>query len=232
MPVMELNDIWKIYDMGEVKVNALSGLSFQVENGENVIIIGPSGSGKSTLLHILGCLDRATKGSMTIDGIAIETLKDRELAIIRNKKIGFIFQSFNLLPKLTALENVELPMIYAHVPGKERRKKAIELLTMVGLGDRLKHRPTQLSGGQQQRVAVARALVNDPAFLLADEPTGNLDTRSSEDVLSLFLELNRLGKTVVVVTHDMDMVKYGSRVIKILDGRIESNEVNGHGNIA
>ncbi|WP_103076417.1 MULTISPECIES: ATP-binding cassette domain-containing protein [Petrotoga] len=230
MAVMELKDVWKIYDVGEVKVEALRGVSFNVEDGEYVIIIGPSGSGKSTLLQILGCLDKPTKGQVYIENVEVSKMKDRELARVRNKKIGFVFQSFNLLPKLSALENVELPLIYAGVPQKKRREIAKEQLELVGLGNRLDHKPTQLSGGQQQRVAIARALANDPAFLLADEPTGNLDTKSGEEILQIFRKLNDMGKTLVVVTHDMRMLDEGSKTIRLLDGRIQSIEVNTVGN--
>ena len=230
MAVMELKDVWKIYDVGEVKVEALRGVSFNVEDGEYVIIIGPSGSGKSTLLQILGCLDKPTKGQVYIENVEVSKMKDRELARVRNKKIGFVFQSFNLLPKLSALENVELPLIYAGVPQKKRREIAKEQLELVGLGNRLDHKPTQLSGGQQQRVAIARALANDPAFLLADEPTGNLDTKSGEEILQIFRKLNDMGKTLVVVTHDMRMLDEGSKIIRLLDGRIQSIEVNTVGN--
>jgi putative ABC transport system ATP-binding protein len=230
MAVMELKDVWKIYDIGEVKVEALRGVSFNVEDGEYVIIIGPSGSGKSTLLQILGCLDKPTKGQVYIENMEVSKMKDRELATVRNKKIGFVFQSFNLLPKLSALENVELPLIYAGVPQKKRREIAKEQLELVGLGNRLDHKPTQLSGGQQQRVAIARALSNDPAFLLADEPTGNLDTKSGEEILQIFRKLNDMGKTLVVVTHDMKMLDEGSKIIRLLDGRIQSIEVNTVGN--
>ena len=230
MAVMELKDVWKIYDVGEVKVEALRGVSFNVEDGEYVIIIGPSGSGKSTLLQILGCLDKPTKGQVYIENVEVSKMKDRELVRVRNKKIGFVFQSFNLLPKLSALENVELPLIYAGVPQKKRREIAKEQLELVGLGNRLDHKPTQLSGGQQQRVAIARALANDPAFLLADEPTGNLDTKSGEEILQIFRKLNDMGKTLVVVTHDMRMLDEGSKIIRLLDGRIQSIEVNTVGN--
>jgi len=230
MAVMELKDVWKIYDVGEVKVEALRGVSFNVEDGEYVIIIGPSGSGKSTLLQILGCLDKPTKGQVYIENVEVSKMKDRELARVRNKKIGFVFQSFNLLPKLSAMENVELPLIYAGVPQKKRREIAKEQLELVGLGNRLDHKPTQLSGGQQQRVAIARALANDPAFLLADEPTGNLDTKSGEEILQIFRKLNDMGKTLVVVTHDMRMLDEGSKTIRLLDGRIQSIEVNTVGN--
>ncbi|KUK15354.1 MAG: ABC transporter related [Petrotoga mobilis] len=230
MAVMELKEVWKIYDVGEVQVEALRGVSFGVEDGEYAIIIGPSGSGKSTLLQILGCLDKPTKGNIYIENVEISKMKDRELAKVRNKKIGFVFQSFNLLPKLSALENVELPLIYAGVSPKKRREIAKEQLELVGLGDRINHRPTQLSGGQQQRVAIARALANDPAFLLADEPTGNLDTKSGEEILQIFRKLNDMGKTLVVVTHDMRMLDEGSKTIKLLDGKIQSIEVNTVGN--
>jgi len=230
MAVMELKEVWKIYDVGEVKVEALRGVSFGVEDGEYAIIIGPSGSGKSTLLQILGCLDKPTKGQIFIENVEVSKMKDRELAGVRNKKIGFVFQSFNLLPKLSALENVELPLIYAGVPQKKRREIAKEQLELVGLGDRINHRPTQLSGGQQQRVAIARALANDPAFLLADEPTGNLDTKSGEEILQIFGKLNDMGKTLVVVTHDMRMLDEGFKTIRLLDGKIQSIEVNTVGN--
>lgn len=230
MPVMELTNIWKIYKMGDIEVNALKNVSFKVAKGERVIIIGPSGSGKSTLLQILGCLDRSSKGQINIDNVETEKLKDRELSKVRNKKIGFVFQKFNLLPKLTALGNVELPMIYAGKSRRERITRSKELLELVGLGDRMHHKPTELSGGQQQRVAIARSLANNPAFILADEPTGNLDTKSGDEILSLFLKLNSMGKTLIMVTHDMELVKYGSRVIKIRDGEIEANEVIENGN--
>ncbi|PNR97155.1 ABC transporter ATP-binding protein [Petrotoga sp. 9PWA.NaAc.5.4] len=230
MSVMELKDVWKIYQMGEVQVEALRGVSFNIEEGEYAIIIGPSGSGKSTLLQILGCLDKPTKGQVFIEGKEVSKLKGNELAKVRNKKIGFIFQSFNLLPKLSAVENVELPLVYGGIPPKKRREIAIEQLNLVGLGDRLHHKPTQLSGGQQQRVAIARALANDPAFILADEPTGNLDTKSGQEILQIFRKLNDMGKTLVVVTHDLKMLDEGTKIVKLLDGRIESIEVNAVGN--
>lgn len=228
--VLELRDVWKVYEMGEVKVEALKGISFNLEEGEYTIIIGPSGSGKSTLLQILGCLDLPTKGKVIIEGIEVSRMKSSQLAKIRNQKIGFIFQSFNLLPKYTALENVELPMLYAGVPAKKRRERAKELLEMVGLGNRLDHKPTQLSGGQQQRVAIARALANDPAIILADEPTGNLDTKSGEEVFRIFEELNENGVTLAIVTHDMRWLDRGSKIIKLLDGKIEEIEVKAVGN--
>jgi putative ABC transport system ATP-binding protein len=225
--VMELVDVWKVYDLGEVKVEALRGVSFEVFQGEYVIIIGPSGSGKSTLLHILGCLDRPTKGKVLIEGEDVSKMSDRKLAQVRNRKIGFVFQSYNLLPRLNALENVELPMIYAGVPARERRKRAKELLELVGLGDRLHHRPNQLSGGQQQRVAIARALANDPVFILADEPTGNLDTKTGEEILELFRKLHEMGKTLVVVTHNLEIMAEGTCIVRIRDGRIEDVERRG-----
>lgn len=211
--------------MGEVKVEALKGISFEILKGDYVIIMGPSGSGKSTLLHIMGCLDRPTSGKVLIDGEDTSKMNDSKLARLRNQKIGFVFQSFNLLSKLTALENVELPMIYAGIEKRKRKKRAIELLEMVGLGDRLNHRPNQLSGGQQQRVAIARALANDPPIILADEPTGNLDTKSGEEILKIFKMLHESGKTIIVVTHDPDMIHEGKTLIKIKDGLIEGVEV-------
>lgn len=225
--VMELVDVWKIYDMGEVKVEALRGISFEVYEGEYVFVVGPSGSGKSTLLHILGCLDRPTKGKVFIEGEDVSKMSDRKLAKVRNRKVGFVFQTYNLLPRLNALENVELPMIYAGVPARERRKKAKELLELVGLGDRLYHRPNQLSGGQQQRVAIARALANDPSFILADEPTGNLDTKSGEEVMAIFKKLHEMGKTLIVVTHNPELLKDGTRIVKLRDGVIEDMEIRG-----
>lgn len=225
--VMELIDVWKIYDMGEVKVEALRGISFEVYEGEYVFVVGPSGSGKSTLLHILGCLDRPTKGKVFIEGEDVSKMSDRKLAKVRNRKVGFVFQTYNLLPRLNALENVELPMIYAGVPARERRKKAKELLELVGLGDRLYHRPNQLSGGQQQRVGIARALANDPSFILADEPTGNLDTKSGEEVMAIFKKLHEMGKTLIVVTHNPELLKDGTRIVKLRDGVIEDMEIRG-----
>lgn len=223
--VVEFINVKKIYDMGEVKVEALKGIFFEILKGDYVIIMGPSGSGKSTLLHIMGCLDRPTSGKVLIDGEDTSKMNDSKLARLRNQKIGFVFQSFNLLSKLTALENVELPMIYAGIEKRKRKRRAIELLEMVGLGDRLNHRPNQLSGGQQQRVAIARALANDPPIILADEPTGNLDTKSGEEILKIFKMLHESGKTIIVVTHDPDMIHEGKTLIKIKDGLIEGVEV-------
>ncbi len=225
--IVRLENVWKIYDMGEVKIEALRGITLEIREGEYVIIVGPSGSGKSTLLHILGLLDKPTKGLVLMEGQDTSKMKDKKLAHLRNRKIGFVFQSYNLLPRLSALENVELPMIYAGVPPRKRRKRALELLELVGLGNRIHHRPNQLSGGQQQRVAVARALANDPVFILADEPTGNLDTKSGEELLKLFRKLHEMGKTLVVVTHNLEIVSEGTRVIRIKDGMIESVERRG-----
>jgi putative ABC transport system ATP-binding protein len=227
--VLEFKNVKRIYDMGEVKVTALGGISFQIKEGDYTIIMGPSGSGKSTLLHIMGCLDKPTAGDVFIDNVKVSKMTDKQLSYIRNSKIGYVFQGFNLLPKLTALENVELPMVYASIPWKKRREKAIELLTMVGLGERLNHKSSQLSGGQQQRVAIARALANDPSFILADEPTGNLDTKSGEEILEIFRKLHESGKTLVVVTHDPDMIPHGKKLIKIRDGLVEDIEVIENG---
>ncbi|MGM0641025.1 MAG: ABC transporter ATP-binding protein [Thermotogota bacterium] len=224
MNVMTLKNIRKTYQMGKIDVHALKDISFEVEKGDFTIIVGPSGSGKSTLLQILGGLDRPTAGDVIIEKDNISHMKDKELAIVRNKKIGFVFQKFNLLSNLSALENVALPMVYAGVSLSERKAKAKELLELVGLGNRITHKPNELSGGQQQRVAIARALANDPTFLLADEPTGNLDTQSGTDLLNVFHKLHSMGKTLVIVTHDQEMVNEGNKVVKIRDGLIE--EVN------
>jgi putative ABC transport system ATP-binding protein len=224
MNVMTLKNIRKTYHMGKIDVHALKDISFEVEKGDFTVIVGPSGSGKSTLLQILGGLDRPTAGDVIIEKENISHMKDQDLAIVRNKKIGFVFQKFNLLSNMSALENVALPMVYAGVGLFERKEKAKELLELVGLGDRVTHKPNELSGGQQQRVAIARALANDPTFLLADEPTGNLDTQSGIDILNVFHKLHSMGKTLVIVTHDQEMVNEGNKVVKIRDGLIE--EVN------
>lgn len=219
--VIEANELTKVYTMGEVKVHALCGLSMKVARGEVVAIMGPSGSGKSTLMNIIGCLDRPTSGEYILDGVNVSNLKDDQLASIRNRKVGFVFQSFNLLPRATALVNVELPMRYSGLRSG-RRERARSALQAVGLEDRLTHRPSELSGGQQQRVAIARALVNDPAIILADEPTGNLDSKSGVEIMHLLLKLNReRGTTLVIVTHDPEVAAQTQRVIHIRDGMVE-----------
>ncbi|WP_373079891.1 ABC transporter ATP-binding protein [Fusobacterium varium] len=210
----------KYYINGDMKLHALKDLSFHIEEGEFVAIMGSSGSGKSTMMNILGCLDKNSEGTYILDGIDVSKIKDEELCKIRNVKIGFVFQSFNLLSKLTALENVELPLIYAGVGKKEREEKAKEILKKVGLGDRMHHRPNELSGGQKQRVAIARALVNDPAIILADEPTGNLDSVSEREIMEIFTDFNKQGKTIIVVTHELEVAKYVKRVLLFKDGRI------------
>jgi len=219
--VVEAKDITKVYQMGEVEVHALRGLSVNIEQGEILSIMGPSGSGKSTLMNILGCLDRPTAGEYHLNGESVETLNDDQLAEIRNRGVGFVFQSFNLLPRATALANVELPMRYAVLNGRNRKQVATEALEAVGLGDRIHHRPNELSGGQMQRVAIARALVNNPAIIMADEPTGNLDTKSGDEIMALLRNLNKeRGTTLIIVTHDPEVAELTDRIISIRDGRI------------
>ena len=218
--MIKLEHIFKIYEMGENKVYALDDVSFHVAAHEFVSIIGPSGSGKSTLMNMLGCLDVPTQGRYFLDGTDISKKTDDELAEIRNKKIGFVFQGFNLLPKLTAVENVELPLIYSNVSAKERHEKAKEALAKVGLEGRIDHKPTELSGGQQQRVAIARALITDPPIILADEPTGNLDSKSGKEVMEIFKNLNANGNTIILITHDSGVAAQAKRVVRIQDGKL------------
>lgn len=222
--LIAVEDLWKVYLTGEVEFAALKGVSFSVARGEFVAIMGPSGSGKSTMMHILGCLDQPTRGRYLLDGAEIGRLNADDLARIRNEKIGFVFQGFNLLPRTTALENVELPILYNGLLGRERSARTRGALERVGLGDRLFHYPNQLSGGQQQRVAIARALVMEPQLILADEPTGNLDTRTSAEIMGLFQELNRNGITVILVTHEIDIARYASRIVTFRDGMVRSDE--------
>ena len=220
--VVDAKDITKVYQMGEVEVHALRGLSVQIAPGEVLSIMGPSGSGKSTLINILGCLDRPTSGEYSLNGESVATLSDDQLADIRNRGVGFVFQSFNLLPRQTALANVELPMRYAELNGRNRKQVATEALEAVGLGDRIRHRPNELSGGQLQRVAIARALVNNPAIIMADEPTGNLDSESGDEIMGLLRKLNEdRGTTLIVVTHDPEIADLTDRVITLRDGCIE-----------
>ncbi len=225
MPLIKLENITKSYPLGDMQLQILKGISLQIEQGEFVAIMGPSGSGKSTLMNILGCLDKPTSGRYYLDGQQVENLSADELATIRNQKIGFVFQGFNLLSRTTALENVELPMIYSNVSVNERKKRAEKALQKVGLSERMDHQPNQLSGGQQQRVAIARAIVNEAPIIFADEPTGNLDTKMSVEIMELFTKLNQdLKRTIILVTHEEDIARYANRIIKIVDGEIHSDK--------
>ena len=223
-PLVALRDLTKVYQMGRVTVPALQGVSLEIAPGQFVAIMGPSGSGKSTLMNLIGCLDRPSSGTYLLDGQDVSRLDDDELADIRNRRIGFVFQTFNLLSRYTALRNVEMPMIYATVPRAERRRRALRALEQVGLAARVQHTPQELSGGEQQRVAIARALVNEPAILLADEPTGNLDSRSGEEILAVVQDLNARGITIAVVTHDRDVAQHARRILQLRDGRLVRDE--------
>jgi putative ABC transport system ATP-binding protein len=218
--LIAMTELTRVYDLGPQKIFALNGVNLTIEQGEYVAIMGPSGSGKSTLMNIIGCLDTPSSGSYVLDGVPVETLNDDELAAIRNRKIGFVFQTFNLLARTTALQNVELPLVYAKIPRAERRRLAEEALVAVGLGDRMGHQPNELSGGQRQRVAIARALVNKPSLLLADEPTGNLDSQTGREILDLFHELHAHGNSIIMVTHEDDVAREAARVIHIRDGKV------------
>jgi putative ABC transport system ATP-binding protein len=223
MALIETRDLWKTYEMGEEKVHALSGVSIEIDRGEYVAIMGPSGSGKSTLMNLIGCLDTPSKGSYLLNGKQVSEMNDDELARIRNEEIGFVFQTFNLLPRATALHNVELPLIYAGLPAKARAERAGQALDRVELSDRKLHRPNQLSGGQRQRVAIARALVNNPSILLADEPTGNLDTKTGVEIMNLFERLHDAGNTIIIVTHEAEVAEHAHRVVYVRDGQVEKD---------
>jgi putative ABC transport system ATP-binding protein len=228
MSLIQIHDLTRRYVMGTETVHALRGVSLSIERGEYLAIMGPSGSGKSTLMNLLGCLDTPTSGYYELNGTNVAHMDDNSLAEIRNREIGFVFQSFNLLPRSDSLHNVELPLIYSGIPYSERREKAIQALTNVGLLDRMHHRPNELSGGQRQRVAVARALVNNPSIVLADEPTGNLDSRTGEEILGLFETLSRRGNTIIVVTHEEEVAQHARRIIRIRDGLVAADEINSN----
>lgn len=224
-PVIQIEELRKQYVIGDQEIYALRGVSLSIEEGDFVAIMGPSGSGKSSMMNVIGCLDKPTSGEFYLDGYPVSQAHDDELAVIRNQKIGFVFQNFNLLPRTTAVENVELPLLYGGTSARERRERAIRALTSVGLAERLNNKPNELSGGQQQRVSIARALVNDPVILLADEPTGALDTKTSEEIMGIFQKLNDAGKTVILVTHEPDIAEYAKRIVRFRDGQIIADEV-------
>jgi putative ABC transport system ATP-binding protein len=224
MSLIRLQNISRLYQMGSETIHALRDVSLEIERGEYVAIMGPSGSGKSTLMNLLGCLDTPSSGTYELNGANVSDMNDNELAEIRNREIGFVFQTFNLLPRSNALRNVELPLIYSGMGGEERRRTALETLSQVGLADRVHHKPNEMSGGQRQRVAVARALVNSPSIILADEPTGNLDSKTGEEIMALFGELSRKGNTIFVVTHEEDIARHARRILRIRDGLIASDE--------
>ena len=225
MQLIEIKDLYKIYNLGDAEIRALDGVDATIDKGEILAIMGPSGSGKSTFMNILGCLDKPTSGEYFLNGVSVADLDRDQLSEIRNRELGFVFQGFNLLPRTSALENVELPMLYNSVPSSDRQEKAMSALRRVGLEGREKHHPNQLSGGQQQRVAIARAMVNEAPIILADEPTGNLDTRTSVEIMELFTKLNEEGITVIIVTHEPDIAQYCKRIIRFLDGKVISDEV-------
>ena len=223
MALIETRDLWKTYVMGEEEIHALRGVSIQIERGEYVAIMGPSGSGKSTLMNLIGCLDTPSKGSYLLNGKQVSEMNDNELARIRNQEIGFVFQTFNLLPRASALQNVELPLVYAGIPAKDRQKLAKGAIDRVELTSRMTHKPNELSGGQRQRVAIARALVNNPSILLADEPTGNLDSKTGAEIMALFAKLHESGNTIVLVTHEADIAAFAHRTISVRDGQVEKD---------
>jgi putative ABC transport system ATP-binding protein len=227
--LIDIRDITKVYEMGEEKVHALSGVTVGVERGEYVAIMGPSGSGKSTLMNLIGCLDTPSSGSYVLNGKEVARMTDDELAAIRNQEIGFVFQTFNLLPRTSALQQVELPLVYGGVSRKDRRERAIKALNAVGLADRMNHTPNEMSGGQRQRVAVARALINDPSILLADEPTGNLDSQTGAEIMALFAELNARGNTIVLVTHEEDIAAHARRIVRLKDGKVRDDQPSERG---
>ncbi|MCI0695747.1 ABC transporter ATP-binding protein [candidate division KSB1 bacterium] len=230
--LIDIRDLIKTYQIGTIEVNALRGVELHIQKNEYVAIMGPSGSGKSTLMNILGCLDTATSGEYELDGEVVSHMNDDQLADIRNRQIGFVFQTFNLLPRANALHNVELPLIYAGIPAAKRRAMAMEALQRVGLGDRFHHKPNELSGGQRQRVAIARALINNPSIIFADEPTGNLDTTTGDEIMEIFSELHRQGNTIILVTHEEYIAEHALRIVRLRDGRIERDEMMQKQNVA